>query len=229
MLDQHPILLAALTGFISGLLVSIPVGPVNLTIIHEGARRGFRWALLIGMGAISMELIYCTIAFTGFAAFFQKGLVKAAMELTSFVFLLFLGIKFMLAKIIAAPTHLSLAADKLEERIEGRLQPHSAFMVGFVRVMANPAVLLFWIILAANFLSREWVEPTRASRFACVGGVATGASMWFTCLSYVVSLRHKQISEKTLLRLEQFSGGALVVLALIHGGRIIWELACHKI
>ena len=39
MLDDHPILLAALTGFISGLLISIPVGPVNLTIIHEGARR----------------------------------------------------------------------------------------------------------------------------------------------------------------------------------------------
>jgi len=229
MLADHPIPLAALTGFISGLLICIPVGPVNLTIIHEGARRGFRWALLIGLGATMMEVVYCAIAFTGFASFFQKGLVKAAMELTSFVFLLFLGIKFVLAKNVAAPTHLSAAADKLEERIEGRLHPHSAFMIGSVRVIANPAVLLFWIILAANFISREWVEPTGASRFACVGGVAVGAGLWFTCLSYVVSLRHKQISEKTLLRLEHFSGIALLGLAFLHGANIIWQLARHRI
>ena len=35
------ILIAGLTGFLSGLLLSIPVGPINLTIMNEGARRGF--------------------------------------------------------------------------------------------------------------------------------------------------------------------------------------------
>src|SRR5215831_727942 len=93
-----PILLAGLTGFISGLLLSIPVGPINLTILNEGARRGFRWAALIGLGATVMEVIYCFIAFTGFASFFSRGLVKAAMELFSFVFMLFLGVKFLMAK-----------------------------------------------------------------------------------------------------------------------------------
>lgn len=221
MLDDHPILLAALTGFISGLLISIPVGPVNLTIIHEGARRGFRWALLIGMGAVTMELVYCAIAFTGFASFFEKGLIKAAMELTSFVFLLFLGLKFVTARVIES-------SNKIEARIEQKLHPHSAYMTGLVRVMGNPGVLLFWIILAANFISREWVEPTRLSRFACVCGVACGAGLWFTCLSYIVSLRHQKISEKTLLRLEQFSGVALLVLALLHGANIVREMVRHS-
>src|SRR5215468_3734978 len=95
-----PIVLAALTGLISGLLLSIPVGPINLTILNEGARRGFKWAVLIGLGATTMEVIYCFIAFTGFASFFTKGLVKAAMELFSFVFLLFLGIKFITSKTV---------------------------------------------------------------------------------------------------------------------------------
>src|ERR1043165_10247746 len=85
MLELSPILIAGLTGFISGLLLSIPVGPVNLTIMNEGARRGFKWAVLIGLGATTMEVIYCFIAFTGFASFFTRGLVKAAMELFSFV------------------------------------------------------------------------------------------------------------------------------------------------
>src|SRR5262245_21922050 len=96
--NLQDILFAALTGLISGLLLSIPVGPINLTIMNEGARRGFQWALMIGLGATTMEVIYCFIAFTGFSSFFSRGVVKAAMELSSFVFMLYLGVKFLLAK-----------------------------------------------------------------------------------------------------------------------------------
>jgi threonine/homoserine/homoserine lactone efflux protein len=229
MFDLPPILIAGLTGFISGLLLSIPVGPVNLTIINEGARRGFLWALLIGAGASAMEVIYCAIAFTGFSSFFDNRVVKASMEVFSFVFMLFLGIKFLMAKTVAAPMHISNAADRMEERIGEKLHPHSAFMTGFVRVMGNPGVLLFWIILAANFMSREWVEPNLHGKLACVAGVALGTGLWFSGLSYGVSRGHGKFSEKILLKMEHFSGFALLTLGLIHGGHIAWQLAKHKI
>ena len=218
MFDLPPLLVSGLTGFISGLLLSIPVGPINLTIINEGARRGFRWAALIGLGAVVMEVIYCAFAFTSFASFFAHGYVKAAMELFSFVFMLFLGVKFLIARSIQA-TH------RIEERIEKKFHPHSAFMTGFVRVMGNPGVLLFWIILAANFISREWVESTGSSKLACIAGVAAGTSLWFFGLSWTVSLGHKKFSERNLLRMEHFSGIGLLVLALIHGLNIVWQMA----
>ena len=45
MAETQPILLATLAGFVCGLIFSsIPVGPINLTILNEGARRGFLWA-----------------------------------------------------------------------------------------------------------------------------------------------------------------------------------------
>ena len=74
-------MIAGLTGLIFGVLLSIPVGPINLTIMNEGARRGFKWAALIGVGATVMEVLYCTIAFTGFASFFGNRVIKASMEL----------------------------------------------------------------------------------------------------------------------------------------------------
>ena len=65
---------AFITGLCAGFLISIPVGPINLTIINEGARRGFRWALLIGLGSVLMESIDCALALTGFfAATAQQG------------------------------------------------------------------------------------------------------------------------------------------------------------
>ncbi|HWX21319.1 MAG TPA: LysE family transporter [Candidatus Binatia bacterium] len=225
MANLPPFLMAFLTGFLSGLLLSIPVGPINLTILNEGARRGFKWAALIGLGATTMEVIYCFIAFTGFASFFSRDYVKAVMELFSFVFLLFLSIKFLLAKSVQVPpVHLGAAALRIEARLGQRLQPHSAFLTGVVRVMGNVGVLVFWIILAANFISREWVTPDWPGKLGCVAGVALGTGSWFLGLSWVVSLGQGKFSEKTLLRLEHGCGVGLLILALIHGGTIIRQL-----
>ena len=221
--------LAALTGFISGLILSIPVGPVNLTILNEGARRGFAWAALIGLGATVMEVIYCFIAFTGFASFFTEGYIKAAMELFSFVFMLFLGVKFMMTTAVRVPRRFGATAGRIEERIGERLHPHSAFMIGLVRVMANLGVFVFWIILAASFISREWVTPDWPGKLACVGGVALGTGLWFLGLSWAVSLGHGKFSEQTLLRMERYSGLGLVVIAIIHGIMILREMAAHKL
>jgi threonine/homoserine/homoserine lactone efflux protein len=223
-----PILLAGLTGFLSGLLLSIPVGPVNLTIINEGARRGFRWAIMISLGATAMEMIYCFIAFTSFASFFAKGPIKAAMELCSFVFMLFLGVKFVSAKSLEIPVHLGAAADKIEEEIEERLKPHSGFMIGFVRVLANLGVLVFWIILGANFISREWVTADWPGKLSCVTGVGLGTGLWFFVLSFTSSKRQGKFSEQTLLKMEHYSGIGLLVLAVLHGGHIVWQMARHK-
>jgi threonine/homoserine/homoserine lactone efflux protein len=229
--DLPPILVAGLTGFISGLLLSIPVGPINLTILNEGARRGFRWAALIGLGATVMEVIYCFIAFTGFASFFTQGYINLGLELFSFGFLLFLGVKFLLAKSVrSAPAALSVAAGKIETRIEGKLHPHSAFMTGLVRVMANVGVLIFWIILAAQFMSpaREWVTPDWPGKLACVAGVGLSTGLWFIGLSWVVSLGHGKWSDRTLLRIEHISGVVLVAVALVNGATMAWHRCAAK-
>ncbi len=216
----HPSLLAVFTGFLSGFLLSVPVGPVNLSIINEGARRGLFWALMIGFGAVAMEVLYCALAFTGFASIFNGRVIKAIMELTSFVFMLYLGARFLSVRAIPK-------SSAVEERIHGRLKPHSAFGIGFVRVMGNPGVFLFWIVLAANFISRDWVEPTWTGKLSCVAGVAGGTSLWFCGLSYAVSRGHGKFTEKTLLRMEHGSGLCLLGLGIAHGIHIGWQIAHH--
>jgi threonine/homoserine/homoserine lactone efflux protein len=223
------IVVAGITGVVAGFLLSIPLGPISLTILNEGARRGFRWAVMIGLGATAMELVYCFIAFTSFASFFTKGLVKAAMELTSFVFLLYLSIKFMSAKSPAVvPVDLGKAGHRIEEKIEHDFHPHSAFMTGFVRVMGNVGVLVMWVIVAANLISREWVRPFWPEKIACVSGIGLGTVIWFVGLSWVVSRGHGKISPKTLLKMEHLSGVGLLLIALGHGGSIIWQMARHR-
>jgi threonine/homoserine/homoserine lactone efflux protein len=237
MFDWSTIPLAALAGFVTALLFSsIPVGPINLTIINEGAQRGFKWALLIGLGASVMEVFYCSIAFTGFSSFFDIREVKASMEVFSFVFLLFIGGKFLIAQTLDVPAKLDAASKKIEARLGEKLHPHSAFMTGFVRVMGNLGVLLTWIVLAAYlmahgayFMSQNWVADTFAAKAACVGGVLLGTNTWFFTLSFSVSRGHGRFSEKTLLRMQHISGFCLLVAGLYGGTHIVWQLARHKI
>jgi threonine/homoserine/homoserine lactone efflux protein len=237
MFDLHPMLLAALAGFVTALVFSsIPVGPVNLTIINEGAQRGFRWAMLIGLGASTMEIIYCSIAFAGFSSFFDRHFVEAVMKVFTFVFLLFLGTRFLAAKKIAATTELGSKAEQLEGRIEGKLQPHSAFAVGFVRVMGNLGVLATWLVIAAYLMSHEayfsdqyWVADAFAAKAACVGGVALGTTAWFCGLSFGISRTQGRIGEKALLRMQHFSGLCLIALGIFDGIRMAWQLSHHKL
>src|SRR5689334_9296222 len=98
MADFSPLFIAAITGFISGFLICIPVGPINITIINEGAKRGFQWAFLIGLGAMVMDVIYCSLGFAGFSGLFNSRVLRATMELLSFLLTLFLGIKYMIAR-----------------------------------------------------------------------------------------------------------------------------------
>ena len=230
MAENNPILLAALAGFICALIfASIPVGPINLTILNEGALRGFRWAIFIGLGAAVMDAIYCAISFSCLSQFFDHGFVKAIMQVMSFVFLLFLGFKFLLAQSVNVRIKLDTASEKIEARIEQKIHPRSAFATGFIRVMANLGVLVAWVVLAAYLMAQNLVAETVAARATCVAGVFAGTVLWFLILSYGVSRGHGKFGEKTLLRFQHISGLCLIATAVFEGVKIAWDLSLHKI
>jgi threonine/homoserine/homoserine lactone efflux protein len=230
MAQVHPVILAAVAGFLCALIfASIPVGPINLTILNEGAQRGFPWAVFIGLGAAVMDAIYCAISFTGMSQFLDHGFAKAFMQVMSFVFLLFLGFKFLLAQSVKVPTKLDSASEKLEARLGQKIHPHSAFATGFVRVLANLGVLVAWVVLSANLMSHDFVANGLVARAACVAGVFSGTTLWFVILSYGVSRGRGKFGEKTLLRLQHVSGLCLISTAFFEGANIAWHLNLQEL
>lgn len=228
MIGNHPILFAALAGFLFGNAFCWLPGPINLTILNEGARRGFVWAFTIGLGAAVMDAIYCAISFTGFAQIFENNLIRAMMQVGSFVFLLFLGLKFLFAKSLNVPNKLGAASERIEAKLEEKIHPRSPFLTGFLRVAANLGVLAAWLVLAATLMSEKWVDNSRSARAACVIGVFVGTVVWFFILSLTVSRGHGKFSQKTLLRLQHISGLCLLTTAIFVGLEIAWRLSKHQ-
>jgi hypothetical protein len=90
--------------------------------------------------------------------------------------------------------------------------------------MGNVGVLVFWVFLALYFVSHEWVTPDWPGKLACVAGVAVGTGAWFIGLSWAVSLGHGKFSEKTMLRMEHYSGAFLLIVAFVHGAIVLWQM-----
>lgn len=231
MAETHPLLVAYIAGFFCAVVFSCLPGPINLTILNEGAQRGFKWGAFIGLGATTMDVIYCSISFTGISQIIDHGFAQTLMRLMGFVFLLFLGGKFLFSNSLIAQSRLDVAIEKLEERIEQKVHPHSAFATGFVRVAANLGVLGAWVALSATLLStkaffsrEEWVDDTVLAKTACVAGVFCGTGLWFLFWSLVVSRGHGKFSAKSLLRLQHYSGLCLLGTAFYEGARIAWHL-----
>ena len=218
MTEVYVFFLAGIAGVVSGFLVSVPVGPINVTILNEGPVRGVGWALMIGLGAVVMETAYCGIAFAGFSELFFSKYLRAMFELISFLLMMYLGLKYVLAQ------SLPLEPPSVD-RIERRFHPHTAFMTGFVRVLGNPGILLFWITVSATVISHAWVAATASSKFAFVSGVAIGALGWFVLLSLAVTRGFGQLSTQVLLRMSQISGACLLFVAVVIGGRLVLLLA----
>lgn len=214
------LLVSFVVGMACGFVVCIPVGPINVTIVNEGAKRGFRWAFLIGMGAVAMEVVYCALGFASFVAVFNTETTRAIIELVSFALMLFLGLKYALAKELPAAPH-------SVEVVEERLHPHSAFMTGFVRVLGNPATLLLWMAISAGAASRGWVRPDLTGKSVFVLGVGLGAVAWFLLLSYIIGQRHKKIPGRSLLIMSRVSGVFLLLTAAGLGIKIVRALARH--
>lgn len=215
------LLTAGLAGVIGGFLFCIPVGPINITIINEGARRGFFWACMIGLGAMVMDLIYCSIAFAGFSSIFASKFMKATMQLLSFLFLIYLGLKYLLTASLPATT-------PTVEAVEHKLHPHTAFWIGFVRVLGNPAVLLFWITMSATFMAHELINDTLLSKGVCVLGTFIGGTIWFVLLSFLVAKGHGKFSTKALVRMAHISGGVLLFAGIVVGIQLVRMLAKHR-
>ena len=218
MTDWQELPLDAGLGVLAGFITSALGGPINVTIVNESARSGFLRAFLIAAGAVLMETIYCVVAFAGFSSLFLSHTVQAVMQLTSFVLVLWLGLKYLLAGHVPGE-------GRVERMVEKRLNPHTAFWIGFVRVLANPGVLLLWLGITASLLSHGALDPTWASKGVFCAGVAASGLVWFAGVSAAVARGKGRFSVQLLRTISKASGIVLLITAVVIAVRLVQLLA----
>src|ERR1035437_6074031 len=185
-------------GIMVGLMIAMPVGPVNILCIHRTIGAGWRSGVLSGLGAAAADMLY------GAVAGFSITLVVQFLVREQFWIRLFGGI---LLVVIGAAYFFKRPPDSLNAQEQGRRSASSDLRSAFLLTLTNPTtVLSFLALLAALGMGdrRPWW-----STVFLVAGIFCGSMAWWIVLSSIVNHFRERFSDRTLLLMNRIAGLAI--------------------
>ena len=234
----------AIVGLFIGVLLSAPVGPVNIVCIQRTLERGFWGGFAAGLGAVLADGLFAMIAAYGATAisgFMRDHQLK--IEFIGSVILTVFGLNVFWARprIVATATLNIARLRQLSATIPQflrptlryriwRLVPHLSIVPQtFFLTITNPGSILGVFALFGGATSvlggiNTWVQAITA-----VMSIMTGSLAWWAGLSRLISrVRHK-LTEDRLRLINQVSGVVLVVFGAVLFVQFAFGLAGHRI
>jgi threonine/homoserine/homoserine lactone efflux protein len=197
-----------LRGAAAGLIISAPVGPVNVLCISRTLAKGRKAGIVSGLGAASADTIYGAIA--GFSIQFVIGFLIRE----EFWLRLFGG-----ALLTAIGIHYYFRPPRPLKEIGVEQSPRSDYVTAFLLNLTNPTtVLSFLAVLTALGLrhNNSWWQG-----WALIAGIFAGAMAWWLLLAGVSSHFQDRIDDRAAVWMNRAAGVAiggfgLVTLAMSH-------------
>ena len=198
-----------LKGFMIGIFVSAPVGPIGLLCIqrtlNKGRRRGFATAL----GATSSDLVYAIIAV--FSMSFIIDFVKEhqfILQIIGSIVVFLFGLY----------TYLSNPVKNLTKFNSGKKKNYvQDFLTSFGLTITNPLVIFLFIALFARF-SFVTEDTTFWQSIAGILFIMLGAFFWWILLVSLINLFRNRFNPRGLYVINQSTGLILMLLGVVSLG-----------
>ena len=218
----QPLLIALFAGWLCGIIVCIPLGPVGLAIVNQTLRNGFRSGYKFALGAVCADCIYAALMLAGHSALlYDYPVVTVALRIVAVAFMGGIAVRYMRfrpEKVLATEA----AAERKQEILEERWHHPRGFLLGFGMTITNVLLAVLWATLAAFLFAHDWVGPEPLSRTVCVIGVFLGQATWFFALTTFVARAHRHINPRTVATLIRICGVILLVMTILLGWRMFW-------
>ncbi len=204
-------------GFLIGILVSAPMGPIGLLCIQRTLNKG-RWhGFFSGVGAVFSDIIYATITCLGmgFIIDFVKDYQDVIQLIASFLLLLF-----------GFYTYNSNPSKNLRKPKEKNINTyHQDTATAFLLTLSNPLIIFLFIALFArfNFISPDENE-TLFSMILGLGAIALGALSWWFLITFLVGKLRKNFNLRGLWIMNRVVGIIIIVLSIAGAVFSIWDM-----
>lgn len=205
-------LLLVVTGYGVGIVLSAPVGPVNILCIQRAFRSGFLSGLAAGMGAVTADALFAALAAFGFGAVsgFVEGHSHVLQAVGGLVLLLY-GVR-----VARAHPHLDASGPAPTSL--------SATAIGtFGMTVTNPATIFGFLALFGSLGDLAPGPGDRLGAGLFVVGVFAGGATWWFAVSMLVAFLRDRMTDDTLARINQVAGGLLVLFGAVMLGRLPFQ------
>lgn len=196
-----------LSGVVIGLIVALPIGPVNLICIRRTLALGPMNGFVSGLGAALGDGVFAVITGFGFTAVVQwiHGL-SGSLELTGGVLLVIFGV----STYFSDPLH-GRGVEQVASRQVGAPSLLRAFASTFALTITNPATLFGFATLFAALGGISGTSASFGDAAFVVIGVVGGSTLWWFTLTTIVGFFHARI-DAGVMKIINHGSGILVAL-----------------
>ena len=191
-------------GFIIGICISAPVGPIGVLCIQRTLHNGPKHGIATGLGATTSDLVYALAAILGIGyviEFIRSH--ELLIQLTGSAVILLFGIYIFNCN----------PAKQLSKSIEKKGNYLQDFFTSFGVTFTNPLIVFILIALFARF---QFVPPELTVYYIaiCVASILTGAFSWWLTLTSIVNLFRSKFGERGLWFVNKITGSVIMGIAL---------------
>ncbi len=191
-------------GFIIGVVVSAPMGPVGVLCIQRTLNKGRWYGFVTGLGASISDIIYALI--TGYGMSFIFDFIN-----TNIFYLQLLGSIMLLA--FGYYTFRSNPVKAIRPISPSKGTLFHNFITAFVVTLSNPLIIFLFIGLFARF---TFVLPGIPLGEQMIGymGIAIGAIVWWFGITYFVDKVRNRFNMRGIWMINRIIGGIVIVVAV---------------
>lgn len=194
---------AYLIGVGVSILSSVPVGPINFAIIQAVFTKGKKNAMMIGIGGMVADVLYCFLALLLYGAIAESdspGIFKW-LNLITIPVVIFLGLR-MIRKRHEQP----------EKEIKSNAR--SGIFMGIMLGISNPVLFAYWLWVASYIQADGWISHGMQDYLAFSAGVGTGVSLFFFGLVSVAAYGSKRMTHKFRETFSLLVGSGFIIFGL---------------
>lgn len=193
------------TGFIIGLLATLPLGPIGVLCVQRTITKKFIGGYFSALGAATADTIYAAIAL------FAVSLIKPYIDKHIFIITILVGIliigmgvKLFLSKI---------GQSQIKHNRQSKLSLVKDYLSVFFLTISNPAYFFILIGYFVSFgINGDTMTPSQ--HFSMILGVAMGACSWWFVLMFSVSLIRKKFKAIHIYYFNKVSGVLIMIFGI---------------
>ena len=195
-------ILSFIQGIGIGLMVSAPLGPIGILVIQRTLNKGKISGFFTGLGAAAADIFYAFIAGFGIA-FITKLLTEYQDQIRIVGGLVLL--------IFAYTTFTANVTKQIRKRKAGKQNYYADFFSTFFLTISNPVP---FVVFGIAFATLSMAQLNWSSVLVILGGVVSGAILWWFGLVSFVNMFRAKFKLKQLWWVNKITGIIVAAFAV---------------